>query len=373
MATRVATKRIDVDTHFFPRIDLANFKDLLPRGMVNEAMDRYQKDVERATDGDRIRAVAKGRPVPDTSAPDPHRDPEERVKFLPSTGFDSQVLLPDRVFGNLYGSSPSGGDLSKPIRVALSKLYNDAALAAQQQYPDNFLGVITVPWDDLDETTAEVERAAKRGLKAVFIPANWIGKNFDTMELYPFWEVVNEHRLPVFVHHIPQGCTGRTTVDHQPLYHMMGMERMRRLHIGTYLGFGLEYTLAIAALTIGGVMDEFPNLRFCFFEAGASWLPYASLGCERSSFIEPQCARNSTPPSELIRERVLTAIEPVDHMEALVTTLGNEMFFFGTDFPHPEYLAYENTTEAVLSRDGLAEDTKDAILGGNIGRMLGID
>ena len=43
------------------------------------------------------------------------------------------------------------------------------------------------------------------------------------------------------MHHIPQGCRGRTTIDHQPRYPMLGMERMRRLHVGTYLGFGLEY------------------------------------------------------------------------------------------------------------------------------------
>ncbi len=372
MTTLVATKKVDVDTHFFPRIDLKNFKDLLPRGYVGEAMDMYLKDTERATDGERIRAIAKGRPAPDASAPDPHRDPEERLRFLPSTGFDAQVLLPDRIFGNLYGSSPTGGDLAKPIRVALCKLFDDESAKAQKAHPMNFIGIITVPWDDIDETVAEVKRGAKLGLKAVLIPANWIGKNLDTIELYPFWEVVNELKLPLLVHHIPQGCVGRTTVDHQPLYHMIGMERMRRLHIGTYLGFGLEYTLAVAALTLGGVMDEFPNLKFAFFEAGASWLPYARLGCERSSFIEPQCSRNTTPPSELIRTRMLTAIEPVEHMEALVTTLGNEMFFFGTDFPHPEYLAYENTAASVTDRQGLNSQDKALILGGNIGRMLGM-
>ena len=109
------------------------------------------------------------------------------------------------------------------------------------------------------------------GLRAVLIPGNWMGQNFDTLDLYPFWAALHELDVTVFVHHIPQGCRGRTSIDHQPRYPMIGMERMRRLHIGTYLGFGLEYIMACAALTLGGVLDEFPNLRFCFFEAGASW------------------------------------------------------------------------------------------------------
>src|SRR5262249_28160170 len=146
------------------------------------------------------------------------------------------------------------------------------------------------------------------GLQAVMIPANWLGQNLDAIELYPFWAAVNELDVPLFVHHIAFGCTGRRAGDHPPTQPLHRQGRMRRLHIGTYLGFGMEYTMACAALTLGGVMDEFPNLRFCFFEAGASWLPTAITGCERSSFIEPQCARNSTSPAELLRTRVMAAI-----------------------------------------------------------------
>ncbi|PON10173.1 hypothetical protein C2W62_51505, partial [Candidatus Entotheonella serta] len=153
--------------------------------------------------------------------------------------------------------------------------------------------------------------------------------------------------VTVFVHHIPQGCRGRTSIDHPPRYPMLGMERMRRLHIGTYLGFGLEYTVACAALTLGGVLNEFPNLRFCFFEAGASWMPYAMYGADRSFDIEPQCARTTTLPSELIKKHCLTAVEPAEHLEQLVTAMGSENFFFGTDYPHPEFQRYHNTAAAI--------------------------
>jgi aminocarboxymuconate-semialdehyde decarboxylase len=139
-----------------------------------------------------------------------------------------------------------------------------------------FIGPINIPFDDLEASVLETRRAVPElGLRAVPVPGNWMGKNFDTLDLCPFWHEINELDVTVFVHHIPQGCRGRMSIDHPPRYPMIGMERMRRLHIGTYLGFGLEYIVACAALTLGGVLDEFPNLRFCFFEAGASWMPYA--------------------------------------------------------------------------------------------------
>ncbi len=211
------------------------------------------------------------------------------------------------------------------------------------------------------------------GLRAVLVPGNWMGQNFDALELYPFWDALNELDVTVFVHHIPQGCRGRTTIDHPPRYPMIGMERMRRLHVGTYLGFGLEYALACAALTLGGVLDEFPNLRFCFFEAGASWMPYAMYGADRSFEIEPQCARTATPPSQLIKKHCLTAVEPAEPLEQLVGAMGSENFFFGPDFPHPEFQRYHNTAAAILDRPGLSPEDKDNILGNNIARFLRLD
>ena len=53
----------------------------------------------------------------------------------------------------------------------------------------------------------------------------------------------------------------------------------------------MKPTQLCAALTLGGVLDEFPNLRFLFYEAGAGWMTYAMLGCDRSFFIERACAR----------------------------------------------------------------------------------
>ena len=37
MTTRVATRRIDVDTHFYPPIDYKALRAYLPRGLVAQA------------------------------------------------------------------------------------------------------------------------------------------------------------------------------------------------------------------------------------------------------------------------------------------------------------------------------------------------
>ena len=371
MATTVATKRIDVDTHFYPRVDYKALKEYLPRPLTAEAKDMLVRDTMRAAEPDRVAAETAGKSPSMNNTPNPHRDPDARAEAMDKTGFQMQVLIPDVLFSNLYGASPTGGDLVLPIRTALCKVYNDAVAAAQWGYSDRFLGLATIPFDDLDASVDEARRAVRDlGLRAVLVPGNWMGKNFDDLELFPFWGALNELGVAVFVHHIPQPCGARRTVDHQPRYPMIGMERMRRLHVGTYLGFGLEYIMACAALTLGGVLDEFPNLRFCFFEAGASWMPYAMYGADRSFEIEPQCARTTSLPSEVIRRHCLTAVEPAEHLEQIVAAMGSENFFFGTDFPHPEFQRYQNTAAAITDRAGLSQQDKDNILGNNIARFL---
>jgi len=239
MTTRVATRRIDVDTHVYPPIDYQALRASPLRGLVAEAQDMLVRDARRAAEPDRVAAETRGAVLSSRHESDPHRTPEARAAAMEQTGFDRQVLIPDALFANLYGASPSGGDLSRPLRMALCQLYNDAVADAQQRYPERLLGAATVPFDDREASIREARRAVQElGLRAVLIPGNWLGSNCDTLELYPFWSALHDLDVTVFVHHIPQGCRGRTSIDHQPRYPMLGMERLRRLHVGTSLGFG---------------------------------------------------------------------------------------------------------------------------------------
>jgi aminocarboxymuconate-semialdehyde decarboxylase len=372
MATVTRTKKIDVDTHYLPRVDYSDLRNLLPKSLVPQAVDMLERDTLRVADPRGVRAALKGEVKREEVGNDPHRDPEARIRGMRDLGFDMQVLIPDGVYMNLYGGAPYGGNPPLEARLAIARLYNNSVGEAQKQHPDSFISSAVVPFDSVEESIREVERVHREhGIRAVVIPANWMDKNFDTLELYPFWEAVNSLGMTLLVHHVPQGCLG-AIVDHMPRYPMIGQERMRRLHLGTYLGFGLEYTIAAAALTLGGVLDEFPNLRFCFFEAGGTWLAYAMYGSDRSFMIEPQCSRTKELPSELMKRHCFSAVEPMENISQLVGLIGSENYFFGTDYPHPEYETFRTTVENVESQEGLTDQAKENVLGGNIARVLGV-
>jgi predicted TIM-barrel fold metal-dependent hydrolase len=374
-------KRIDVDTHFYPRIDRHDLRGLFPRGLAAEVLDMFDREAQRIADPDGIRAEMRGKSGSGDDGGDAHRDPEVRVASVRELGFDLQVLIPDGPFGNLHGAGPYTVSAPLEVRLAMCQVFNNATGAAQAKFPESFIGTMIVPFDNVEAAAREVRRGATElGLKVVVLPFNWVGKNFDEYALYPLWQEINDLGVTVFCHGITQGC-GSKIGDHQPRYPAAFAERMRRLHLGTYMGFGMEYIMATGALTLGGVFDEFPNLRFCFFEAGASWLPYAMYANDRSFLIEPQCSRSQRLPSELIKERCLTAIEPMESINELINIVGNENFFFGTDFPHPEFQVFhaqgravednEPGAAAILHRSGLSETDKTNILGANIARVLG--
>ena len=371
--TRTKTKKIDADTHFNLTVDWQDLRDLLPRNALESAERMVWTEAERYVNPQGIRAgfgLAPTRPGSNggaaPGAPNPERDAEARLAEMDKLGFDMQVLITQTAM-----PAPLRPGSAKPlwIRTALAQVYNNAAAKLQSQYPDRYIGMITVPWDDIDASVKELERAKGMGLRAVLIAGSYMDKNLDVYELYPFWEAVNSLDLACIVHNTPQPCGG-SLVDHTTPYPMVGTERYHELHLGTYLGFGLDYAVSCAALTLGGVLDAFPNLRFLFFEAGAGWMNYAMTGCDRSFYIEPACARTKTLPSELIKKHCLTAVENLEPIEQFVAVHGSENYIIGTDFPHPEFQRLPNATKDILDKPLLSDQDKSNILGGNMARVL---
>lgn len=365
MVTEVRTKRIDADTHFNLTVDYRDLRDLLPKQRLGQAHDIMLRDAFQFVSPEVVSAAIEGvEPRIGGPAGDPSWDIETRLREMDALGFDMQVLNTQRAMpGPLLAE-----DTPLWLRIPLAQLYNNVAADLQKKYPDRFIAQITVPWDDIDASVAELRRAAGLGLRAVSICGSWMDRNLDAYELYPFWEAVSDLDLACMVHNYTQGHRGNM-FDHRTSYPMVGTERYHRMHIGTYIGFGLDYTISCAALTIGGVLDRFPKLRFAFFEAGASWMAHAMHGADRSFYIERACSRTDTRPSELILQHCMTAVESIEPLEQLVAAYGAKNYLIGTDFPHPEFQRLPNEYTDITNSKLSTEDQNN-ILGGNLARFL---
>ena len=374
---KTKARRIDGDSHFFPPVDFDGVAETL--GVSQQALDMLLRDSSMFSDREArrggFRASTAGKaagainPTAATTSQDRgpigHGVAASRVKLLPETGFDMQVLIPDGIFANPFGS-PIERTWDKGLRMALSMSYNNATAKAQAEYPDQLIGTGVVPFgsDSVEACAAEARRAVETlGLKAITISGNWRGENLDSVELYPFWETMNDLGVPLYVHGNPFQCQVN---DHIPTTFTLGWERMRRLHVSNYLGFAFEYMMAMASLTLGGLLKEFPNLRFAFFEAGGSWLPWIMYTLDRVYEVEPQCARCEIPPSQHIRESCVVAVEPDERaIVGSIATIGSKNFIIASDYPHPPS-TYPNTPARIEEMEGHSAAAKDDILGRNL-------
>src|SRR5262245_54289205 len=98
-----------------------------------------------------------------------------------------------------------------------------------------------------DDHLKETERAIKGdGLKGVLINSSHQGAYPDDSEARPFFKLIADLDVPVFLHPPPIG---------------FGEERMRQFRLASSIGRPFDSCLALARLILYGVLDAFPSLK----------------------------------------------------------------------------------------------------------------
>jgi aminocarboxymuconate-semialdehyde decarboxylase len=179
---------------------------------------------------------------------------EPRIAAMAQDGFDTQVLIPN--------NSPFYYDVDAAMGANVSRAYNQAISRILKTYPNKFIGIAAAPLQDIKLAIAEAEYAIKElGLHSVIVYQNVNGNDLDSELLWPFYETVEKMAVPISVHGVDSG----------PL---LGVERFARYNLDVCLGFPFEVFTAISALSLSGLLDRFPTLKFGFFEVGIGWIPW---------------------------------------------------------------------------------------------------
>ena len=249
----------------------------------------------------------------------------------------------------------TGYSLPTPQALHYSRLFNDLLAETVAANPDRFLGLCTVPLQAPDEAATELQRAVgELGMVGVEIATTVDGRDLDDPDLDPFWAAASELRCPVLIHPY-QSLKGR------------GVERYFTSNL---VGNPAESTIAIAHMIFGGVMDRHPDLRPVMVHGGG-YAPWQVGRWDRGYDNVPHLTRKAIQgrPSELL-ERVHfdTVLHDPRRVAALVELMGVGRVVLGSDWPFPMGdLAPVDTVDAV---EGLSDDDRSAILGGNVQRLL---
>ena len=247
-------------------------------------------------------------------------------------------------------------DLSRRIIT----IQNEKTAEWCARYPDRFVGMATVALQHPDLAAEQLEEGVtKLGMRGAPIGGSVEGEELSSPRFDPFWAKAEELGVLLFMH--PQAVPGTTQNDR-----LQGPGGL-----GNTIGNPLETTVALSHLIFGGVFDRFPGLRICAAHAGGylpSYLGRSEARCGRSE-AGADCVEKSFP--DYFRREILidTMIFREEGLRHLVAEVGVSQIVYGTDYPFP----WPVGVDFILDASFLSDADKEAILGGNLVRLLRID
>ncbi len=264
-------------------------------------------------------------------------------------------------------------DVAEGLRT--SRLQNDALASLVAQYAPHVAALGTVPLQaclevppkgrdpegpgrrDCDAAVTELERAVNElGLLGVEIGTNVNGTYLGDMRFRPFWAAAEELGAFVLVHPIP-GLGGPT---------------IREYYLWNAYANPAETALTAAHMILSGLLEEHPRLKICLMHGGGH-LPYQIGRLDRAYEMRSEAQqRISAPPSTYLERFYFdTVTHSVPALSYLIDLVGVEQVMMGSDYPFD--MGYERPAELVEQVPGLSIADRQAILGGNARRVLGIE
>ena len=280
-------------------------------------------------------------------------DPAAMVGDMTDLG--KRLLDMDAMGVDIQAISPWLGFLNRDLATA--HRVNDGIAQAVALHPDRLVGLAAVPMSSPAEAAAELERSVRElGLRGVEIGSNVGGKNLDAKEFAPFYSKVQELDIPVFIHPVE----------------VLGMDRLRSYHLANLIGNPTDTAVAAASLIFGGVLKEFPRLKFYLAHGGGS-CPYLRGRWEHGWRVREDVSKDiARPPSEYFK---LLYFDSLVHSGAalsyLVESVGAERIMLGTDYPFD--MGDHNPIRSVDSLSNLSDGQREMVIGGNAAALLKID
>jgi aminocarboxymuconate-semialdehyde decarboxylase len=145
------------------------------------------------------------------------------------------------------------------IAIPFCALQNDLLAKLAKGHPDRFFWTATLPLQNPVAALDEAKRAVALGAKSVNFGTGDLGggRGLDSEEFFPLYEYLEQNNIPIVMHPYPNTIGGEED----------------RYKLSFVVGFAWQETHAFATLTLGGVIDQFPGLKFSISHGGG-YVPY---------------------------------------------------------------------------------------------------
>ena len=277
---------------------------------------------------------------------------EDRLPDMDANGIDVQVLS----YSNAIQAAP-------PAEAAdLARGANDRLAQAVARNPDRFAGFSTLPWQDPNAATRELERsAAELGLSATLL-SGAPGEDFflDDARFAPVLAKLEELEVPIYIHPGPP-----LTAVQQPYYGGLDPEVTARLSLYGW-GWHNEAGIQVIRLIMSGALDRHPKLRII----SGHWGEMVPFYLQRlDDTLPPGATGLSRTVSQTYRDQIFvtpSGMLNLPHFKFIHEVLGAERIMFAVDYP---YLTLTGA-RAWLENLPISDDDRAAIAHRNAEHLL---
>ncbi|MEZ5743679.1 MAG: amidohydrolase family protein [Sphingomonadaceae bacterium] len=377
----------DADAHIDPPHDM--WKDYLPSNLKDRAPKILHEE-----DGDYIEFEGNRRPFMMISNQAGREgknfkmkgrleevrkvwEPETRLGDMDADGMDAALL---------FGGGPLGS-FDNELYIASYEAYQNWVLDFCSAAPDRLYPVGYVPMRDIDETCQHVERLAKKGFRAINLPA--FPQNPEAWKTSSGIKNLKDGQVSALTGDAKGALQysdpafdklWKTIVDNNVVitFHLGG--RVPRFGQKEYFLADMPMSKLAMAEPIGimiynCVFDRFPDLKIGSMESGVGWFAwfaeYNDRTWEKQRYWTESQLKN--PPSYYMDKNVYGSFIQ-DRTGILNRNLpGGKNIMWSSDYPHSE-TTFPKSHEIILRDfEGIPEDDIKDIINNNCRKLLSLD
>jgi aminocarboxymuconate-semialdehyde decarboxylase len=272
----------------------------------------------------------------------------ERKKDMEKTSVDIQVLSTIPVLFN-YWAKPVDG-------LETSRFFNDHIADTVSKDSKHFIGLGTVPMQDVDLAIGEMERCVSElKMPGLELGTNINGINLSDERFFPFYKRAEELGCALFIHP----------------WEMMGEGDMQKYWLPWLVGMPAETARAICSLIFSGVLEKFPKLRIAFAHGGGSF-PITIGRIEHGYNVRPDlvaCDNAINPRDYIGKFWIDSLVHDEKAMNYVIDIMGEDKVCLGSDYPFP---LGEHLPGSLIESMKFNPDIQDKLLFGNALDWLGI-
>jgi len=275
-------------------------------------------------------------------------DPVVRIKEMEETAVTMQVLSTIPVLFN-YWAKPADGHET-------SRFFNDHIADTVSREPEKFIGIGTVPLQDVELAIAEMERCVHElKMPGLEIGSNINGLNLGDPSFFPFYKRAEELGCALFIHP----------------WEMMGETQMQQYWLPWLVGMPAETSRAICSLIFSGAMEKFPNLRLAFAHGGGSF-PLTIGRIEHGFNVRPDLVaiHNPNNPRNYIGKFWIDSlVHDPKAMQYIIDVMGADKICLGSDYPFP---LGEHRPGELIDQMDISNELKEKLFSRNAFEWLGM-